>query len=207
MADNSIRTPGSGESIATDEATYSGDTAKVQIVRLVDVTGSEGSKTIQTPRFVMCSADVTRPADTTAYTVNDALSNSTSAPTSGGFTFANAAAVSGGAGIITDAIVATSVDTGIGIQGELWIFDRAVTNINDNAAFAISDSEVKTCIGKIPFSVEDIGNNWFYHAQNLNIGFVCNGSADLRFLIRVRSAYSPGNAEVFTFVLKIQQLP
>lgn len=47
MADNSIRTPGSGENIASDEATYSGDTAKVQIVRLVTaITGTEGSKTI-----------------------------------------------------------------------------------------------------------------------------------------------------------------
>lgn len=46
MADNSLRTPGSGESIATDELTYSGDTVKVQIVRQVKVTGSEGSKTL-----------------------------------------------------------------------------------------------------------------------------------------------------------------
>ena len=47
MADNSLRTPGSGESVATDEVTYSGDTAKVQIVRLVTaITGAEGAKTV-----------------------------------------------------------------------------------------------------------------------------------------------------------------
>jgi hypothetical protein len=62
-------------------------------------------------------------------------------------------------------------------------------------------------MGKIPFSLEDAGNNGFFHAQNLNIGFVCNGSANLRFLIRVKNTYTPVSAEVFTFVLKIQQLP
>ncbi len=46
MADNSLRTPGSGESVATDELTYSGDTAKVQLIRQVHVTGSEGSKSL-----------------------------------------------------------------------------------------------------------------------------------------------------------------
>lgn len=46
MADNSLRTPGSGESVASDEVTYSGDTAKIQIVRNVHVTGSEGAKTV-----------------------------------------------------------------------------------------------------------------------------------------------------------------
>lgn len=47
MADNSLRTPGVGESVAADEVTYSGDTAKIQIMRLVTaITGAEGAKTI-----------------------------------------------------------------------------------------------------------------------------------------------------------------
>lgn len=46
MADNVAITPGSGAFAACDEVAYSGDTAKVQIVRLVSVSGSEGSKTL-----------------------------------------------------------------------------------------------------------------------------------------------------------------
>lgn len=42
IADNA----GSGVLAATDEVTYSGDTAKVQLVRPVLVTGSEGAKTV-----------------------------------------------------------------------------------------------------------------------------------------------------------------
>lgn len=46
MADNFPLTPGSGRNAATDEVTYSGDTADVQLVRPVLTTGTEGSKTV-----------------------------------------------------------------------------------------------------------------------------------------------------------------
>lgn len=207
MADNRQVYPGSSGTpfgVAADEMTYSGDASQlVQVVRPQRVIGSEGSKTpYDLWTIFSCTVDVTRPADTTAYAVDDALSNSTSAPTTGGFTFANAAAFSGGGGIITDAIITTSADPTTKLQGEIWLFDRAVTNINDNTAFAVTDAEIKTCIGKIPFTFEDAGNNGFYHATNLNISFLCNGSADLRFLVRVKNAYTPVSAEVFTFVIK-----
>lgn len=215
MADN-ITLPGATRGVATDEVTHSGDASQaVQLVRPVAVTGSEGSKTVidldidsngvQRTRgsFATVSTDVTRPADTTAYAVNDALSDSTSAPTTGGFTFTSAARISGGSGIITDAFFVTSNDPGTTLQGELMLFNQAVTNINDNAAFAITDAEAKTLIGIIPFTLEDIGNNGYYHARNLNIGFTCVGTANLRFLVRVKNAYTPASAEVFTFALKV----
>lgn len=47
MADNIAVTPGTGATVASDEATYSGDTAKVQVIRQVHVDGSEGSKTVK----------------------------------------------------------------------------------------------------------------------------------------------------------------
>lgn len=46
MADNFPQTPGSGRSIATDQVTYSGDTADVQLVRVVNTTGAEGSRVV-----------------------------------------------------------------------------------------------------------------------------------------------------------------
>lgn len=46
MADNVGYTPGSGALVASDEATYSGDTTKIQLVKPVLVTGTEGSKTV-----------------------------------------------------------------------------------------------------------------------------------------------------------------
>ena len=150
--------------------------------------------------------DVTRPADTTAYAAGDAISNSTTAPTTGGFTLTGAARKSGGSGIITDICVMTSADPSTRLSGEVFIFDAAVTNINDNAAFAVSDTEIKTCVGVVPFSFFDAGNNGLSHMTGLNILFTCSGSADLRFLLRARNAYTPANAEVITVVVKILQL-
>jgi hypothetical protein len=46
MADNVPLTTNAALRAATDEVTYSGDTANVQLVRVVDVTGAEGSKTV-----------------------------------------------------------------------------------------------------------------------------------------------------------------
>jgi len=156
---------------------------------------------------VTVQTDVTRPADTTAYVLNDAVSNSTSAPTSGGFTLTGAARVSGGSGIITDAIITSSNPAASGLIAEIVLFDTAVTNINDNAAWAISDTEVKTCVGVIGFFIEGVGNNGICHVQNLSIGFTCVGSANLRFLIRISASagYTPISAEVITVKLKILQ--
>lgn len=151
---------------------------------------------------VSVSTDITRPADTTAYAANDALSNSTSAPTSGGFTLSSICRKSGGSVLITDVIVTTSNDAATLLQGEVWIFNQSVTNINDNTAFAVSDSEIKTCVAKVPFALEDAGNNGFYHSQNLSILVTASGSADLRFLVRVKNAYTPANAEVITVIVK-----
>jgi len=155
---------------------------------------------------VSVSVDVTRPADVIAYAVNDAMSNSTSAPTSGGFTLTNIARKSGGSVLITDIIFASSNDPATPLQGELFLFNTAVTNINDNTAFAVSDAEIKTCVGRVSFALEDVGNNDFFHAQNLNITATCVGSANLRFLLRVKNAYTPASAEVITVVVKAIQL-
>lgn len=155
---------------------------------------------------ISVSVDITRPADTTAYAANDALSDSTSAPTAGGFTLSNICRKSGGSVLITDIIVTSSNDPATPLQGEIFLFNQSVTNINDNAAFAVSDAEIKTCVGRVPFALEDVGNNDFYHAQNLGILATASGSANLRFLVRVKNAYTPASSEVITVTVKGIQL-
>jgi hypothetical protein len=150
--------------------------------------------------------DVTRPADTTAYAVADAISNSTSAPTSGGFTIANAGRQSGGSCLITDVIVSSDAAPATRLSGEIFIFDQSVTNINDNTAFAVSDTERKNMIAAIPFSLFNLGNNGIAHVTGLSILCTCVGSADLRFLLRARNAYTPASGEVLSFTFKFLQL-
>jgi hypothetical protein len=157
--------------------------------------------------LVSCQTNVTRPTpDTTQYAAGDAISDSTSAPTSGGFTLSNAARVSGGAGVIMAMTVSSSNDPATRLSGEVFLFNTSVTNINDNTAFVVSDDEIKTCVGVVPFSLFDAGNNGFAHITGLNIPFVCSGSANLRFLLRARNAYTPASAEVITITAFINQV-
>jgi hypothetical protein len=160
--------------------------------------------------FVTCSTDITRPADTTAYAANDALANDTASPTAGGFTLTSAARKSGGSGIITDIVVISSADPATTLQGELWIFDSAATAINDNAAFALSDADAKLLVGVVPFTlattVAGSGTNSYANIQGLNLGFTCVGSANLRYLVKVKNAYTPTSAEVLTVRAKIMQI-
>ena len=165
---------------------------------------SFGSGT-STMAFTTVSVDVTRPADIIAYAANDAISDSTSAPTSGGFTLTSVVDASGKSGLITDMLITSSNSAG-GLSGELWLFDTSVTNINDNAAFAISDSEIKTVVAVIPFTTVADTNNSQAHLQSVNVGATTVGSANLRFLLKAKAAYTPISAEVFTIRLKISQL-
>lgn len=214
MADD-VTLPGTGAVIATDDV---GGGRQIQLVKLdgggngvttpivAGAQGSVNSLPVVGPNdeFVTVTVDVTRPADTTAYAIDDCISNSTSAPTT--FAIANAAKASGGSGIITDITVLSNNDPVTALQGEIFLFDSLVASPNDNAAFQVSDADARKCIGKVPFVLEDIGNNEFFHAQGVNIGFTCVGSADLRFLLRAKNAYLPGNGEALTFRYKIQRL-
>lgn len=212
MADNVTLNVGSGgDVIAADEIS----SAKYQRVKIVE--GADGVNdgdisasnplpvsTLGFPKTI--KVDVTRPGDTTPYTAGDCISDSTSAPTSGGFTISNAGRQSGGSCMITDVCIASSNDPATRLSGEIWIFDTAVTNVNDNSAFAVSDAEIKTCVGIVPFTLFDAGNNGFAHISGINFLATCSGSANLRFLLRARNAYTPANAEVLSFAFKLIQV-
>jgi hypothetical protein len=173
---------------------------------IADVDDNNPMPFLSLNRVTTTTVDITRPADTTAYAVNDALSDSTSAPTSGGFTLSSLSRASGRSVMISDVLVMSSNNAATALQGEIWLFDTAVTNVNDNSAFAISDAENKTVVGVIPFTLEAGTNNSFAHIRNLNLFATPSGSANLRFLIRVKNVYTPASAEVITVRVKSLQV-
>lgn len=213
MADNVPITAGVGTNIAADDVS----SVYYQYMKLVNgddggsspwgmgVDTSPFSMPVVGPsdEFVTVSVDVTRPADTTTYAVNDCISDSTSAPTT--FTAADVVKASGGSGIIIGVTAITNNDPALPLQCEVFFFDSSVTSANDNAAFAISDADAKKYIDKVQLAFEDIGNNHVASAL-CNIPFTCVGTDDLRFLIRARNAYIPANAEVITFRFRIQRM-
>jgi hypothetical protein len=77
-------------------------------------------------------------------------------------TFANAARVNAGTGVVVGAVL---VDAALqSIAGELWLFDTAPTPPNDSAAWTITDAEAAKCIGIIPFG----GTTAPYYASAAN---------------------------------------
>ena len=153
MADNvTIPATGTGDAtpkVAADELTYSGDTSKLQIVRLVHVSGSEGSKTLteiadtnglfvtSAGRLVTVTNELTRPADTTAYATNDSIADSTSAPTLR--TFSSATRIAAGSGYIVGATLLTDNNATAwnNVPIRIWLYntDTTPTLVNDNAAW------------------------------------------------------------------------
>jgi hypothetical protein len=213
LIDDIIKTDDAAFTPATDKVAMIGAQADETSPDSVD-EGDAGALRMTLDRMLLVasrlkafdiSVDITRPADTTAYAAGDALSDSTSAPTSGGFTFAVARA-SGGSVLITDAYCYSSNDPATPLQCELFLFNQSVTNINDNAAFVVSDTEIKTLVADMQFALRDVGNNDMYHATNLGFVATCSGSANLRGLVRVLNAYTPASAEVITFRLRGFQL-
>ncbi len=146
---------------------------------------------------------VTRPADTSAYAANDAMSDSTSAPTSGGFTLSSMCRASGGSGILTDLVFLYSTATAV--AGNIWIYDAAPTAINDNAAYSVSDADQAKLVTKVPFVTVAGALNAVHNVQNLNLGYTCVGTANLRFLVEVTTGYTPASADALTVRAKFVQ--
>lgn len=193
MPDNVGYTPGTGANVACDELTYSGDTVKLQLIRLVHVEGSEGAKTLteitttqglavvaraDTQRIAVTSGGLT--TATTAYTAGDQLGTQ--------FTLANAARASGGTGRIVGIVLLDETDI---IGAVDVIFTRAsITLAADNAAYAISDADAANVIAIVPLTAADLGNNRVAQAANLSIPYDCSGGTSLYCSLVTRTAHT-----------------
>jgi hypothetical protein len=143
---------------------------------------------------------ITRPANTTAYAANDGMADATAL--TGGSTILDACRGPGSHGFISDVEISSSNDPATTLQGEIQIFDTAVTAVDDNSAFAVSDAEAQTRVARISFTLVDNGNNQAVTVPNLALGYSCAATANLRFLIKVINAYTPASAEQLTIRFK-----
>lgn len=177
MSDNFPQTPGTGRNVATDEVTYSGDTADVQLMRIVCVSGSEGSKTVAEICDANGVASVIRRDLQKIAVTSSSLTTATTAYTAGDMvgaqmTFANAARVSGGGGTIVGATLISAADI-IGAY-DVVVSSASMTLASDNAAWAVSDADALNIIGLVQLaSVWDIGNNRIAQAFGLAIPYTC----------------------------------
>jgi hypothetical protein len=130
-----------------------------------------------------------------AYSANDFVGTSAT-----GMTFAGAARVNTGSGVIQSAVL---VDYALqSAPCELWLFDVAPAGLPaDNAAFTITDAAALTCIGVIPFSTYYASAlNSVSYGLNMPIAFRCVGAAvkDIYGVLVTRSTptYATGDLSV-----------
>jgi len=101
-----------GDLMATDEVAYSGDTAKVQLVRLVDVAGAEGSKTVS-PRLGLTDAELRASAVPVSLT-STTITGTVATTQSGNWSARTQDSAGNGIGSIADGAGLTSLATAIG---------------------------------------------------------------------------------------------
>jgi ethanolamine utilization microcompartment shell protein EutS len=188
MADNVPITPGSGAVVAADEATYSGDTAKIQLLRLVQVTGSEGSKTVVEEIGVLSAGanhvgQVGSPLDTVAVTptVSTTPAYTSGDAVGGKQTLTSAMRVSGGKSILQTLTVIDKADQKQPLTVLFFDSDPTAATITDNAGFVFS-TDISKFVGKVNVLAADYETvNSIALATISNIGLLlkASGSANL----------------------------
>ena len=159
---------------------------------------------LASPLATSIDVTVTRPSDTNAYTANDELSSSTSAPTVN--TITSAARTSGGTVRLVSARCVDSANQSTKPQLVVFVFDTTTTPNNDNAAFAPADSVLNTCVAILPFNAWYPGDDTIGASGNAIAAYTgpalsikTSGSANLFFRVKVLNAYTPVSAEAFVF--------
>lgn len=160
---------------------------------------SPGPKALGSPFQSIVS--ITRPANITAYAAGDALADA--AAVVGGFEFQNCARAAGGGFLLSGLMLSFSNGAGTLPTGEIYLFDRAVTSVADNAAFVFSDAEALTLKAIIPFGlIASNSLNSAFDAPPMNKPIICQGTSVFG-LVKLTNAYAPAaNSEVLQITLQ-----
>lgn len=173
------------------------DTASMSVK--IDQTTPGTTNLVNTYGFAgTATTTITRPADTTAYTANDSFGDST-----GGHTLSSMCRASGGSGILTDATFIYS--TTQVVAGTVFIYDSSITETDDNAAWSVSDADQLKLVATIPFATVADAVNSYHNVQNLNLGYTCVGTANLRYQVKVTTGYTPAASDTLTIRAKFIQ--
>lgn len=166
MADNVEVSAGSGTNIAADEVVDGTlGTVKVQFVKIMSGTldatdkvpgdATDGLRVNTRGGGIVIAQTPTITAG--AYSASDAVG--------GKLTFANAARVSGGKGVINSMIVVDDDNEKASL--ELWLYNQDFTPTADNSPFDPSDTDNENLVGVIPIYTSD-----YFSANDNAVGVV-----------------------------------
>lgn len=147
------------------------------------------------------TAIFTRPANNTAYDINDVVG--TDAATN--LTFANVSNVAGGSVIILGATIRVDVNAvPAGMSGfRLHLYSSAPTAITDNVAYNLPSDDRSKYLGFINIDVPvDLGDTLW--SENININKIitlASGSTSIYGLLQTIAAFTPSSGCVKTITL------
>jgi hypothetical protein len=149
-------------------------------------------------KSVQKSASFTRPADTTAYAANDAIADSTTAPTL--LSFANCANAVGGQGYIVKTRLMTNQKT-CTARFRLSFYHTAPSPVNDNAPKPMLYANKDKLIGRIdldPCTTEDTSSDAAFSLSTALMPYVC-AAADTTIycILTTLDAFTPASAQQF----------
>ena len=149
---------------------------------------------------------ITRPSDTTQYSIGDLVANSVTAGSVTPFTFANAVSVSAGVAQIARMRIQKSTTGLTNASFRVHIYNAAPTSLanGDNGAWSTA---IAGYIGAFDVTVDRAFTDGASGAGvpltgNSILLKVASGTT-LYALIEARAAYTPGNAETFTIISEV----
>jgi hypothetical protein len=153
-------------------------------------------------RLVQAGTNFTRPADTTAYAIGDAVSNSTSAPTVFEIDLGALGAVAGQGLEIRKLSVVSSVKGSVLPLFNVFLSNATFTATNDNAALDIADA---TQEADGSWFACDIQNSTVSNARASYVNVASPmvlAAADTKLYgtIQAANAYTPASEEKFTII-------
>lgn len=161
----------------------------------------------------IASSTITRPANTTAYSIGDLVANNVTAGSVTPFTLA-AARINDGSLILRRIRLRKSTATLTNAQFRVHLFSASPTvSVGDNAAFnssgTLSTTGSANYLGYVDISIDTAfsdGANGFTTNGFTDIQIkLASGSTNIFALLEARSAYTPGNAETITITLEVLQ--
>ncbi len=158
------------------------------------------------------SATFTRPADTTAYAIGDAMANSTSAPVP--LAFVGVTRLAAGSTYLVGATLLDEANQTTKLQAYLHLFSSIPTGTNDNAALAVATADLVNYVGLIDFTGTAVvtnsasgasGNVVIPGVLKTPIPFNLTANTTLYGILQANNAYTHVSGEVFVIVLNLSQ--
>src|SRR5271157_236378 len=149
---------------------------------------------------------ITRPANTTAYSAGQCISDNSGNP----LYISTIGRVNAGTGIIVKAALYISSNPSTKPDIDLLIFDTQLNMGADQSACAITTTQLQTILGTVSFvdtTAKIINGLTYYEVQGLTIPFICaSGSQNLYGYLLTRSAWTPDvNSNVLKVILGVIQ--